>query len=91
MAAVVVQSRFAGLKIEDDDISPNETQKSKKNKTNTAKKIEPAKNIEPAKKTKNTNNNKSQVGTSFKILHFHVLLSKVFYIYFINFWLITNI
>ncbi|CAK1542143.1 unnamed protein product [Leptosia nina] len=54
MAAVVVQSRFAGLKIEDDDTSPNNTQKSKKSKTNNAK------NKEPVKKTKNNNNNKPQ-------------------------------
>ncbi|KAG6444955.1 hypothetical protein O3G_MSEX003624 [Manduca sexta] len=62
MAALVVQSRFAGLKIEDDDYphphpqsSSGDSQKTKKNKTNTAKKIE------PSKKTKNNgNNNKSQ-------------------------------
>ncbi|XP_045484163.1 G kinase-anchoring protein 1 isoform X2 [Pieris rapae] len=55
MAAVVVQSRFAGLKIEDDEISPNEAQKNKKNKTNIAKKIE------PAKKPKSTNNNNNKL------------------------------
>lgn len=54
MAALVVQSRFAGLKIEDDDHSGNENQKSKKNKAN------PPKKVESAKKTK-TSNNKPQV------------------------------
>ncbi|XP_047505583.1 G kinase-anchoring protein 1-like isoform X2 [Pieris napi] len=55
MAAVVVQSRFAGLKIEDDEISPNEAQKTSKNKTNIAKKLE------PAKKPKSTNNNNNKL------------------------------
>ncbi|CAH0588037.1 unnamed protein product [Chrysodeixis includens] len=50
MASLIVQSRFAGLKIEDDDYPPNETQKSKKPKINTAKKPE------PPKKPKNNNN-----------------------------------
>lgn len=54
MAALVVQSRFAGLKIEDDDFPTSvDTQKMKKTKTNTVKKPE------PLKKTKN-NNAKSQ-------------------------------
>ncbi|XP_059055633.1 G kinase-anchoring protein 1-like isoform X2 [Achroia grisella] len=53
MAALVVQSRFAGLKIEDDDhSSTGDSQKSKKSKINTAKKAEPPKKIKP--------NNKSQ-------------------------------
>lgn len=57
MAALVVQSRFAGLKIEDDDYpTPDDTQKMKKTKINTAKKPE------PTKKPKNTVNTKSQVG-----------------------------
>ncbi|XP_013183668.1 G kinase-anchoring protein 1 [Amyelois transitella] len=48
MAALVVQSRFAGLKIEDDDNPTcNDNQKTKKAKTNTAKKPEPAKKIKP--------------------------------------------
>ncbi|CAH4022176.1 G kinase-anchoring protein 1-like isoform X2 [Pieris brassicae] len=55
MAAVVVQSRFAGLKIEDDETSPNEAQKTRKNKTNIVKKIE------PAKKPKSTNNNNNKL------------------------------
>ncbi|XP_026741441.1 G kinase-anchoring protein 1-like [Trichoplusia ni] len=50
MASLIVQSRFAGLKIEDDDYPPNDTQKSKKPKINTAKKPE------PPKKPKNNNN-----------------------------------
>lgn len=54
MAALVVQSRFAGLKIEDDDYPPSGVgQKSKKPKT------APVKKTEPPKKPKN--NNKSQV------------------------------
>ncbi|CAG9791077.1 unnamed protein product [Diatraea saccharalis] len=54
MAALVVQSRFAGLKIEDDDYPPtSENQKSKKSKTATTKKSE------PVKKAK-INNNKTQ-------------------------------
>ncbi|XP_026325921.1 G kinase-anchoring protein 1-like isoform X2 [Hyposmocoma kahamanoa] len=52
MAALVVQSRFAGLKI-DDDYPSSETQKVKKTKPSTVKKPE------PPKKTKN-NNTKSQ-------------------------------
>lgn len=55
MAALVVQSRFAGLKIEDDDHPSNDNQKSKKGKTNPN-----TKKIELAKKAK-TANNKSQV------------------------------
>uniref|UniRef100_A0A2A4K2T3 G kinase-anchoring protein 1 n=1 Tax=Heliothis virescens TaxID=7102 RepID=A0A2A4K2T3_HELVI len=43
MAALVVQSRFAGLKIEDDDYPPSDNQKSKKTKVNPAKKIDPSK------------------------------------------------
>lgn len=54
MAALVVQSRFAGLKIEDDDYPASETQKVKKAKPSTVKKPE------PPKKAKN-NNTKSQV------------------------------
>lgn len=55
MAALVVQSRFAGLKIEDEDHpSSSEGQKTKKPKTNTVKKPE------PPKKAKN-NNTKAQV------------------------------
>lgn len=54
MASLIVQSRFAGLKIEDDDYPPNDVQKSKKPKINTPKKPE------PPKKPKN-NNNKLQV------------------------------
>lgn len=54
MAALVVQSRFAGLKIEDDDYPASEAQKVKKTKPSTVKKPE------PPKKTKN-NNTKSQV------------------------------
>ncbi|KAM3965512.1 G kinase-anchoring protein 1 [Aphomia sociella] len=55
MAALVVQSRFAGLKIEDDDHpSTGDSQKLKKSKTNTAKKPE------PPKKEKVKTNNKSQ-------------------------------
>ncbi|XP_053611878.1 G kinase-anchoring protein 1-like isoform X2 [Plodia interpunctella] len=46
MAALVVQSRFAGLKVEDDDNpSSVDNQKTKKVKTNTAKKPEPVKKI----------------------------------------------
>lgn len=55
MAALVVQSRFAGLKIEDDDHPGSDNQKTKKSKTNPN-----TKKIEPSKKTK-TANNKSQV------------------------------
>ncbi|XP_046966804.1 G kinase-anchoring protein 1-like isoform X2 [Vanessa cardui] len=40
MAALVVQSRFAGLKIEDDDHPAIDNQKSKKTKTNSVKKLE---------------------------------------------------
>ncbi|XP_045512101.1 G kinase-anchoring protein 1-like isoform X3 [Pieris brassicae] len=65
MAAVVVQSRFAGLKIEDDETSPNEAQKTRKNKTNIVKKIE------PAKKPKSTNNNNNKLQA--------ILLSKLDY------------
>ncbi|CAH2087109.1 unnamed protein product [Euphydryas editha] len=43
MAALVVKSRFAGLKIEDDDPHPTIDNKSKKNKTNSDKKLEPSK------------------------------------------------
>ncbi|XP_072938377.1 G kinase-anchoring protein 1-like [Epargyreus clarus] len=53
MASLVVQSRFAGLKIEDDDYPPNDNEKSKKNKPTENKRVE------PPKKTKN-NGNKSQ-------------------------------
>ncbi|KAL0870539.1 hypothetical protein ABMA27_005511 [Loxostege sticticalis] len=50
MAALVVQSRFAGLKIEDDDYPPSgDGQKSKKAKATTA-----VKKAEPPKKNKNT-------------------------------------
>ena len=50
MAALVVQSRFAGLKIEDDDYPPNnDNQKVKKpTKINSA----PTKKVEPPKKSK---------------------------------------
>ncbi|XP_026750032.1 G kinase-anchoring protein 1-like isoform X2 [Galleria mellonella] len=52
MAALVVQSRFAGLKIEDDDHpTTGDSQKSKKTKTNTAKKSEPTKKIKTNNKT----------------------------------------
>lgn len=61
MAALVVQSRFAGLKIEDDDYPPNDSQKSKKSKITTAKKSE------PPKKLKNNNNNKPQVSLTLRI------------------------
>ncbi|KAJ8718468.1 hypothetical protein PYW08_002705 [Mythimna loreyi] len=47
MAALVVQSRFAGLKIEDDDYTPNDNQKAKKQS-----KINNVKKTEPPKKTK---------------------------------------
>ncbi|XP_039758519.1 G kinase-anchoring protein 1-like isoform X2 [Pararge aegeria] len=50
MAALFVQSRFAGLKIEDDDHNAIENQKSKKNKSN------PPKKLDSAKKTKSSNN-----------------------------------
>ncbi|CAH0687808.1 unnamed protein product [Spodoptera exigua] len=50
MAQLVVQSRFAGLKIEDDDYPPTENQKSKKSKVNNTKKTE------PPKKQKNVTN-----------------------------------
>lgn len=50
MAQLVVQSRFAGLKIEDDDYPPTENQKSKKSKVNNSKKTE------PPKKQKNVTN-----------------------------------
>lgn len=59
MAALVVQSRFAGLKIEDDDYPASEVQKVKKPKPATVKKPE------PPKKAKN-NNTKSQVPKSIK-------------------------
>ncbi|XP_023949447.2 G kinase-anchoring protein 1 [Bicyclus anynana] len=49
MAALVVQSRFAGLKIEDDDHTANENQKSKKTKGN------PIKKLDSAKKPKSSN------------------------------------
>ncbi|XP_050667281.1 G kinase-anchoring protein 1-like isoform X1 [Leptidea sinapis] len=56
MAAVIVQSRFAGLKIEDDE-NANDMQKPRKNKVNTSKKTElPKKN-----KVASINNNKTQV------------------------------
>ncbi|KAJ0175150.1 hypothetical protein K1T71_009291 [Dendrolimus kikuchii] len=61
MAALVVQSRFAGLKVEDDDYpTSGESQNVKKTKLNTAKKTE------PAKKTKNIANTKSQSATKKK-------------------------
>ncbi|KAJ8714546.1 hypothetical protein PYW07_002771 [Mythimna separata] len=47
MAALVVQSRFAGLKIEDDDFTPTDNQKAKKQP-----KINNVKKTEPPKKTK---------------------------------------
>ncbi|RVE44757.1 hypothetical protein evm_010609 [Chilo suppressalis] len=55
MAALVVQSRFAGLKIEDDDYpTASESQKSKKSKIAAAKKSEPAKKSKiNANKTQN--------------------------------------
>ncbi|CAH0724921.1 unnamed protein product, partial [Brenthis ino] len=57
MAALVVQSRFAGLKIEDDDHPGNDNQKSKKNKMN------PGKKIDPPKKPKTANNKSQSVAT----------------------------
>ncbi|KAJ2949396.1 hypothetical protein O0L34_g15310 [Tuta absoluta] len=54
MAALVVQSRFAGLKIEDDDYSSSSESKNKKTKPPAAKKPE------PAKKTKSNTATKSQ-------------------------------
>lgn len=60
MAALVVQSRFAGLKIEDDDYPASEVQKVKKTKPIVVKKPE------PPKKTKNTNT-KSQVPKYIKV------------------------
>lgn len=55
MAALVVRSRFEGLKIEDDEYPSNESQKSKKaSKSNTTKKVE------PARKSKNNTNVKPQ-------------------------------
>lgn len=60
MAALVVQSRFAGLKIEDDE-GFQTPQKGKKAKAGTAKKPEPAKKA--AKPTTNNNSSvKTQVG-----------------------------
>lgn len=73
MAALVVQSRFAGLKIEDDDHTGNDNQKSKKNKMN------PGKKMDPPKKPK-TANNKSQV---IVLLFFSLLLLKAISVYFI--------
>lgn len=62
MAALVVQSRFAGLKIEDDDYPPSrEDQKVKKTKTTSAKKVEP-----PKKPKSNNVTNKPQVLNSLK-------------------------
>lgn len=67
MAALVVQSRFAGLKIEDDDYPPSgDGQKSKKAKATTA-----VKKAEPPKKNKNTP--KTQVGS--------LCLSLIFYMF----------
>lgn len=43
MSTLVVQSRFAGLKIEDDEQASNDSQKNKKNKTPPPKKAEPPK------------------------------------------------
>lgn len=61
MAALVVQSRFAGLKIEDDDYpSSSDVSKSKKPKQ-VVKKAEPPKK---AAKTTNNNTNKTQVHAS---------------------------
>ncbi|XP_034833167.1 G kinase-anchoring protein 1-like isoform X1 [Maniola hyperantus] len=60
MAALVVQSRFAGLKIEDEDHSGNDNQKSKKNKAN------PSKKLDSAKKTKTSNNKPQPVPASKK-------------------------
>ncbi|XP_004929658.1 G kinase-anchoring protein 1 [Bombyx mori] len=58
MAALVVQSRFAGLMIEDDDHPTNsDEQKHKKAKTNSAKKSE------LLKKPKNNNNNNNNCKT----------------------------
>lgn len=53
MANLIVQSRFAGLNIEDDDVSPSSIPKSKNNKLENKK-------IDVSKKTK-SNGNKSQV------------------------------
>ncbi|CAB3244608.1 unnamed protein product [Arctia plantaginis] len=56
MAAIVVPSRFAGLKIEDDEYpSSSESQKSKK-----PAKINSAKKFEPSKKAKNNTTPKTQ-------------------------------
>ncbi|CAG4935195.1 unnamed protein product [Colias eurytheme] len=64
MAAVVVQSRFAGLKIEDDEMIPNDSQKAKKNKPISVKKIEPTKkpknNVTAAKSQNATKKRKSK-------------------------------
>ncbi|XP_045775402.1 G kinase-anchoring protein 1-like isoform X2 [Maniola jurtina] len=60
MAALVVQSRFAGLKIEDEDHSGSDNQKSKKNKAN------PSKKLDSAKKTKTSNNKPQPVPASKK-------------------------
>ncbi|CAG9566154.1 unnamed protein product [Danaus chrysippus] len=43
MSTLVVQSRFAGLKIEDDEQASNDNQKNKKNKTPPPKKADPPK------------------------------------------------
>lgn len=57
MSAIVVPSRFAGLKIEDDEYpSSSESQKSKK-----PTKINSAKKLEPSKKAKNNTAPKTQV------------------------------
>lgn len=62
MAALVVQSRFAGLMIEDDDHPTNsDEQKHKKAKTNSAKKSELLK--KPKNNNNNNNNCKTQVKT----------------------------
>lgn len=59
MAALVVKSRFAGLKIEDDDSSPSEhIPKNNKIKATTEKKPEPLKKVKP-------NNIKVQVASLF--------------------------
>lgn len=60
MAALVVQSRFAGLKIEDDD-GFQTPQKAKKAKSVAAKKPEP---LKKTTKATATNNVKPQVGNS---------------------------
>ncbi|KAI5643861.1 G kinase-anchoring protein 1-like isoform X2 [Phthorimaea operculella] len=55
MAALVVQSRFAGLKIEDDDYSSSSESKNKKTKPSAAKKPEPAKKTKTNTATKTQN------------------------------------